>query len=92
MAAEAGAVGGAAAAGPAAMEPLAGGGEELRTQGWKALPPWVFTILKPEKEKKWGGGLQKLEMGWEMKMKEGKRALYRERGGGGGGGGGGGAK
>ena len=79
---------GAAAAGAAALEPPARGGEERRTRGRKALPLRVFTIQKLEKEKKGGGGLQKLEMGCEMKRKERKRALYREGGGGGGGGGG----
>ena len=42
--------------GGAALEPPAGGGEEWRTWGRKALPPRVFTILKPEKEKKVVGG------------------------------------
>ena len=78
-----------AVGGAAALEPPAGGGEERLTWGRKALPPRVFTILKPEKEKKGGEGLQKLEMGWEMKRKERKRALYKVVGGGGGGGGGG---
>ena len=53
------------------------GGEDQRTRGRKALPPRVFTILEPEKEKKGGGGLQKQEMGCEMKRKERKRALNR---------------
>ena len=76
------------AAGAAELEPLAGGGEEQRTRGRKALPPWVFTILEPEKKNKGGGGLQKLETGCEMKRKEEKGFIYeRERGGGGGGGG-----
>ena len=83
MAVVAGAAGGAAAAGAAALEPPVGGEEERRTRGQKALPPRVFTIPKPEKEKKGRGGLQKLEMGWEMKRKERKRALYREGGRGG---------
>ena len=65
------------------LEPLAGGGEELCTWGRKALPPRVFTILEPEKEKKGGGGLQKMETGCEMK-KERKKGLYIGRGGGGG--------
>ena len=73
--------------GTTTLEPPAGGGEERCTWGRKALPPWVFTIVKPEKEKKGGGGLQKLEMRCEMKRKERKRALYRGGGGGGGGGG-----
>ena len=45
-----------AAVGGAALEPLAGGGEERLTRGRKALPPRVFTIQKPENEKKGGGG------------------------------------
>ena len=76
---------GAATAGATALEPPTGGGEKRRTRGRKALPLLFFTILKPEKEKKWGGGLQKLEMECEMKRKERKRALYRGGGGGGGG-------
>ena len=55
MAAVAGAARGAATAGAAVLEPPAGGGE--LTRGRKALPLRVFTILKPEKEKKGGGGL-----------------------------------
>ena len=65
------AAGTAAAIGGASLEPPTGGGEERRTLGWKALPPWVVTILKSEMEKKgvggcvcvWGGGggLQKPE-------------------------------
>ena len=74
-----GAVGGMTAVGGVALESPAGGGEKRRTRGRKALPPRVFTILKPEKEKKGGGGLQKLEMGCQMKRKERKKALYRER-------------
>ena len=42
--------------GGATLEPPAGGGEKRCTRGRKALPPWVFTILKPKKEKKGGGG------------------------------------
>ena len=87
MVAVGGAAAGTAAAGVAGLEPSEWGGEERRNRGRKALPLRVFTILKPEKEKKGGGGLQKLEMGCEMKMKERKRALHREGGGGGGGGG-----
>ena len=48
-----------AAAGGAALEPPEGGGEKRRTRGRKALPPWVFAILDPEKEEKGvgeGGG------------------------------------
>ena len=52
------------------MEPEVGGGEDRRTRGRKALPLRVFTILKPKKEKKGGGRLQKMETGWEMKRKE----------------------
>ena len=55
-----GAAGGAVVAGAARLELPAGGGEERRTRGWKVLPLWVFTILEPEKEKKGGGGLQKM--------------------------------
>ena len=33
------------------------GGEEWHTQGRKARPSRVFTILEPEKEKKGGGGV-----------------------------------
>ena len=65
----AGAASGSAVAEAAGLEPPAGGGEERRTRGRKALPPWVFTILEPEKEKKEGGGLQKMETGCEMKRK-----------------------
>ena len=80
---------GLAAAGESGSEPPAGGGEERRTRGWKARPPRVFTILEPEKEKKGGWGLQKMETGCEMKRKE-RKGLYIGRGRGGGGGGGGG--
>ena len=48
----------AAAAGAAALEPPTMGGEERRTQGRKALPPRVFTILKPKKEKKGEGAVE----------------------------------
>ena len=57
MAEVGGAAAGTAAVGVAALEPHAGGGEERRTRGRKALPPRVFTILKLEKEKKGGGGV-----------------------------------
>ena len=53
------------AAGATGSEPPAGGGEERGTQGWKARPPWVFTILEPEKEKKGGGGFRK----WKRDVK-----------------------
>ena len=43
---------GEAAVGGAALEPPVGGGEEQCTRGRKALPPRVFSILKPEKERK----------------------------------------
>ena len=46
----------ATAAGVAGLEPPVGEGEERRTRGWKARPPRVFTMLEPEKEKKWRGG------------------------------------
>ena len=49
------AAGGAAAAGVAGLEPPAGGGEERHTRGRKERPPRVFTMLRPEKEKKWRG-------------------------------------
>ena len=84
------AVGGATVAGAAAagapLEPSVGGGEERRTRGRKALPPWVFTILKPEKEKKGEGGCRNWKWDVELKGKK-ERGLYigRERGGGGGG-------
>ena len=52
---------GATATGAAGLEPPEGGGEERHTWGWKARPPHVFTILEPEKEKKGGRGLQKME-------------------------------
>ena len=50
--------------GPAATEAVGlerpiGGGEEWRTRGRKALPPRVFTMLEPEKEKKGEGGFRK---------------------------------
>ena len=48
---------GAAEAGAAVLEPPTKGGEERRTRGRKVIPLRVFTILKPEKEKKWGEGL-----------------------------------
>ena len=89
-AAEAIATGGAAAAGAAAggavapeatgLEPLAEGGEERCTRGQKVRPPRVFTMLELEEEKKWRGGLQKLETGCEMKRKEKKKGLYKGRG------------
>ena len=54
-----GAAAGSAVEGGAALEPPAGRGEERCTQGRKALPPRVFTILKPEKENKGvGRGVQ----------------------------------
>ena len=40
----------------AALEPPTGGGEERLTLCRKSLPLRVFTILKPEKEKKGVGG------------------------------------
>ena len=49
---------GAVAAGTIALEPLTGGREEQRTRGRKALPPRVFTILKPEKEKNGEGAVE----------------------------------
>ena len=49
-------VGGAAAAGAAGLEPPVGEGEEQCTRSRKARPPWVFTMLEPENEKKWKGG------------------------------------
>ena len=52
------AVGGAAAGEP----PAGGGGGERCTRGRKALPPRVFTILKPEKGKK-GEGAAETENG-----------------------------
>ena len=51
-----GAATGSAAVGGTVLEPPAGEGEERCTRGRKALPPCVFTILKPEKEKKGVGG------------------------------------
>ena len=50
-------VGATVVGGAAATVPPAGGGRggEWRTQGRKALPPRVFTILKPEKGKKGEG-------------------------------------
>ena len=74
-AATGGAAAGAAKAGAAELESPARGGEEQRTWGRKALPSQVFTVLKPEKENKWGGGLQKLEMGCEMKKKKKKKGF-----------------
>ena len=44
--------GGSAAVGSTRLERPAGEGEKRRTRGWKACPPWVFTMLDPEKEKK----------------------------------------
>ena len=49
--------------------------------GPEAVPPRVFTIIKPEKEKKGGGGLQKMETRCEMKRKE-RKGLYIGGGGG----------
>ena len=77
----------AGASGGATAE--AGEGEDQRSSGRKALPPRVFTILDPEKEKKGGGEFQKMETGCEMKRKE-RKGLYIGTGRGGGGGGGGG--
>ena len=51
-----GAAAGAMSAKATRLELLVGGGEEQCTRGQKALPPRVFTILEPEKEKKGGGG------------------------------------
>ena len=54
--AAAGAAGrGAAVVGPAGLEPPAREREERCTRGRKAQPR-VFTMLEPEKEKKWRGG------------------------------------
>ena len=58
------------------------GGEERRTRGRKALPPQVIAILEHEKERKGGGGLQKMETGCDMKRKE-RKGLYIGRGRGG---------
>ena len=80
-----GAAGGTTTTGVAGLEQEVGGGEERCTWGRKASPPWVFTILELKKEKKGGGGLQKMETGCEMKRKE-RKGLYIGRGGGGGGG------
>ena len=66
MAAAGEAAAGAAAVEGAALEPPAGGGEERRTQGRKALPPRVFTILKPEIEKKRVGGGRANERSWTI--------------------------
>ena len=57
------AAGGTAAAGAVGLDSSAGGGEQRRTRGRKARHPQVFAILEPEKEKKWGGGLRKMETG-----------------------------
>ena len=67
-----GAIGGAAA-GEAGLEPEARAGEERRTHGRKALPPRVFTILEPEKEKKGEGGFRnwKLDVKWKGKKEKG---------------------
>ena len=73
-----GAAAGGPAPGAAGSEPPARRGEERCTQGLKARPPWVFTILEPKKEKKGGGGLQKMETICEMKRKEIK-GLYKGR-------------
>ena len=58
------------------MEPEAGGGEDRRTRRRKALPPWVFTILEPEKEKKGGGGASENGNGMGNEKERKKRALY----------------
>ena len=47
-----GAAVGSATTGGAVLEPPEGGGEKRRTRGWKALPPRVFAMLKPEMEEK----------------------------------------
>ena len=47
---------GAMVAGADGLELPAGEGEERRTRGRKARPPRVFTMLEPEKEKKWREG------------------------------------
>ena len=75
------------ASGAVELELELGGGEDRRTRGRKALPPWVFTILESDKEKKGGGGLQKMKTGCELKRKE-RKGLYIGKEGGGGGGGG----
>ena len=51
------------------LEPPAGGGEERHTRGQKALPLQVFSIQKPEKEKKGvggGGGGGRNERSWPI--------------------------
>ena len=63
------AAGGTVAARAVGLEPQAGEGEERCTRGRQVRPPRVFTMLEPAKEKKWRGGLQKLETGCEMKRK-----------------------
>ena len=85
---------GTAVVGAAGLDPSIREGEERHTRGRKARPPWVFTMLEPEKEKKWreggvggvgdgGGDFRNLKRGCEMKKKERKGVLYREGGGGG---------
>ena len=54
----AGAAGGAAAAAAVAEGTATGGGEELRTLGRKACPPWVFTMVGLEEERMWRGEFQ----------------------------------
>ena len=50
--------GGAAVAAGPGLELPTGGGEERRTLGLKVCPPWVFTMVRQEKERRWRGGLQ----------------------------------
>ena len=70
---------GTTAAGAVGLDSSAGGGEKRRTRDRKVRPPQVFTILDPEKEKKWGGGLRKMETGSEIKRKE-RKGFYIGRG------------
>ena len=49
---------GAAETGETALELPAGGGEALRTLGRKACPPQVFTMVRLEEERRWGGEFQ----------------------------------
>ena len=62
--------GGAAAVGSTGLERPAGEREKRRTRGRKACPPRVFTMLDPEKEKKWRGGFRNWKRGCEMKKRE----------------------
>ena len=56
--AAAGVAGGATATAALAGAAAVGGGEELRTLGWKACPSRVFTMVGLDEERRWRGEFQ----------------------------------